>query len=138
MIAYAKKQDCQFLLNSDKHISPSELSYAVSRNRIIVARDKDKIIAWLRYNLFWDNTPFCNMLFVDEAERNKGIGKSLVIYWEKEMAEKGYDITLTSTQINEDGQYFWRKMGYADCGSFTLPRETTELILQKSIQSNSK
>lgn len=133
MINYAEKQDYQFLSDSDRHISPNELSYAISRNRIVVARDGDKIIAWLRYNLFWDNTPFCNMLFVNEAERKKGVGKSLVIYWEREMAQKGYDIVLTSTQINEDGQYFWRKMGYVDCGSFTLPHEQTEIILQKSL-----
>lgn len=35
----------------------------------------DKPAGILRYNLFWDNTPFCTMLFVDCDYRKKGYGK---------------------------------------------------------------
>ena len=32
----------------------------------------------LRYNLFWDNTPFCTMLYVDSSSQKKGFGRMLM------------------------------------------------------------
>ena len=32
----------------------------------------------LRYNLFWDNTPFCTMLYVDSSSQKKGFGRMLI------------------------------------------------------------
>jgi hypothetical protein len=37
-------------------------------------KEHENIIGWLRYNLFLDNVPFMNTLFILEAYRNKGIG----------------------------------------------------------------
>ena len=37
-----------------------------------VLTEDDNIIGLLRYNLFWDNTPFCTMLFIDSDHRKKG------------------------------------------------------------------
>ena len=55
----------------------------------MVAEENDEFIGWLRFNLFWDNTPFMNMLFVLEPHRGKGIGRQLVTCWEREMRQHG-------------------------------------------------
>ncbi len=68
-----------------------------------------------------------------EENRNKGYETQLVTFWEKEMQKNGYKIVLTSTQSNEKAQYFYRKMGYLDCGNLTLPNEPLELILLKAL-----
>ena len=44
----------------------------------------------LRYNLFWDNTPFCTMLFADWNYQGKGYGKKLMEHWENDMKSQGY------------------------------------------------
>ena len=77
-------------------------------------------MGWLRYNLFWDNTPFMNMLFLLDNYRGKGYGKQLVNTWKCNMKAIGYDIVRTSTLSNEQAQHFYRKLGYKDAGSLLL------------------
>ena len=77
--------------------------------------------------------PFMNMLYVLEGERGKGYGKELVVFWENEMRQKGYDRVLTSTLSNEQAQFFYRKLGYTDSGSLLLPDEPLEIIFLKEI-----
>ena len=52
--------------------------------------------------------------------RKKGYGKRLMAHWEADMKSKGYEITLTSTQVDENAQHFYRKLGYKDCGGLFL------------------
>lgn len=104
-------------------------------NRILIMFDDDnKFLGWLRYNLFWDNIPFMNMLYFLEDSRGKGYGKEIVSFWEKEMLKKGFDFVLTSTQSNEEAQFFYRKLKYNDCGSLLLPKEPLEIIFYKSLK----
>ena len=37
-------------------------------------------------------------------------------FWENEMKRKGYDLLLTSTQVNEEAQHFYRKLGFRAVG----------------------
>lgn len=128
MIRYANIDDLEVLSKYDKHLSREELKKSINLNRILVMYEKNKFIGWLRYNLFWDNTPFMNMLYFLEDERNKGYGSIMISFWEKEMKEKGYDFVLTSTLSNEQAQFFYRKHGYIDNGSLILPQEPLEII----------
>ncbi|MDE7041534.1 MAG: GNAT family N-acetyltransferase, partial [Oscillospiraceae bacterium] len=95
--------------------------------------DGGRAAGWLRYNLFWDNLPFLNMLYLFEEYRGKGYGAQLVQYWEAEMAGAGHREVLTSTLSNERGQFFFRKRGYTDCGALLLPGEPLEIILRKEL-----
>ena len=131
MIRYAEETDILILSAHDKHISKEELENSVQLKRILVSFAGEVFVGWLRYNLFWDNTPFMNMLYVTDGLRGKGYGKELVIFWENEMRRKGYDRVLTSTLSNEQAQFFYRKLGYTDIGSFLLPDEPLEIIFLK-------
>ena len=133
MIRYASIADLDIINQYDKHISKTELEKSVKDYRVIVYFKDDYFVGWLRYNLFWDNTPFMNLLFVLSEYRNQGFGKQLVRFWEEEMKKQGYLLVLTSTVSTESAQYFYRKLGYTDCGSFVLPQEPEELILLKSL-----
>ena len=60
------------------------------------------------------------MLFIDFDNHRKGYGKMLMEYWEKDMKAQGYGMLLTSTQVDEEAQHFYRKLGYKDCGGFVI------------------
>lgn len=132
-IQIASPADHSLLARLDRHISPAELERAISLGRVYCLRDGDRLAGWLRYNLFWDNTPFLNLLFLAEDCRGHGYGRELLRYWEAEMARMGFRLVLTSTQSDEYAQHFYRHMGYRAVGGFTLPGDVYELIFVKEI-----
>lgn len=131
---YASELDFQFILDNDRHLPKQLIKNKLKEKEIIIAKDQDnKVIGWLRYNYFWDNTPFMNMLYLNENYRNKGMGKKLVGFWENEMKSIGYELVMTSTLSNEQAQHFYRKLGYKDSGSLLLDDEPLEIIFTKGI-----
>ena len=60
------------------------------------------------------------MLFIDRECHGKGYGKRLMEHWETDMKLQGYGMLLTSTQVDEEAQHFYRKLGYKDCGGFVI------------------
>ena len=127
----ASNEHIQLLSKLDRHIAETELRSLTSRGRILIAAEDERLCGWLRWNLFWDNTPFMNMLFVLEAYRGAGLGKALVQHWEGQMKANGYYIVMTSTSADEYAQHFYQKLGYEAIGGFVPPGEVYELILAK-------
>jgi len=119
-IEYVTEDDKEFWFQFDSHISVEEFLDKISRKMGYVIFDDDKRVGLLRFNLFWDNTPFCTMLFVDWNLQGKGYGKMLMEHWENEMRSKGYGMVMTSTQVDENSQHFYRKLGYQDAGGLLL------------------
>lgn len=129
----AKEKDLNIISKWDQHISQKELEISIYLNRVYIAEDKGQFIGWLRYNLFWDQIPFMNMLYLLEDYRGKGIGSSFVTYWEKEIKEMEYKSVMTSTVSNEYAQHFYYNLGYTAIGGFILQEEPYEIILQKKL-----
>ena len=134
IIRPANAADLPFLAEHDHHISPAELDRSIRLGRVLLAEKHGQPIGWLRWNLFWDNTPCMNMLCLLDTYRMQGYGRALVRHWEQLMQEAGYPAVLTSTQANEAAQHFYRHLGYEDIGGFLLPGESYELILHKPLQ----
>lgn len=132
-IRYAGEKDFETIRKHDKHIRETELKNAIALKRVLVMYQNDHFAGWLRFNLFWDEIPFMNMLYLLEEYRGQGYGRQLVMFWEKEMKESGYGMVLTSTLSSERAQFFYRKNGYVDCGSLLLPEEPLEIILRKGL-----
>ena len=137
-IRYIHRDDKEFWFSLDKHLSEQEFNNKVRDNRGYILLDDNKPVGLLRYNLFWDNTPFCNLIYINNEYRGKGFGKLLIEYWENDMKSQGYGILLTSTQVDESAQHFYRKLGYKDCGGFVIDikgyEQPMELFLVKSIK----
>ena len=119
-IRYVQLEDRQFWYSLDKHLPEKEFEKKVRDKQGYVLVDNNKPIGILRYNLFWDNTPFCTMLFIERNRHGKGFGKKLIEYWEADMKSQGYGMIMTSTQVDEEAQHFYRKLGYKDCGGFVV------------------
>jgi len=133
IIRYAEMTDYLWLKEHEKHISDHILKRKIEAKEIYIVQESDETIGWLRYNLFWDNVPFMNMLFLLEEYRQKAIGKKLVLHWEEKMKEQGYKNVLTSTNSNEEGQHFYRKMGYTEIGGMKYLNEPMEIIFYKKL-----
>ena len=135
MIRFAESRDASWLLAHDRHVSPDELEALIARQRILLICEDDTPIGWLRWNLFWDNTPFMNLLYVLEPWQRMGIGRKLTAHWEELMRAQGFDRLLTSTQADEEAQHFYRRLGYREAGVLLLPGETAELLFCKELKA---
>ena len=136
-IRYMQQEDKDFWYSLDRHLPEQEFQNKVFNKRGYVLLDEHSPVGLLRYNLFWDNTPFCTLLYVDEKHQRKGYGKMLMEHWERDMKAQGYGMLLTSTQVDEDAQHFYRKLGYRDCGGLVMDipgyEQPMEMFLMKAI-----
>ncbi|MCG0050745.1 Histone acetyltransferase HPA2 and related acetyltransferase (plasmid) [Priestia megaterium] len=133
-IEFATESDYEYIANRDKHLLKGLLLTKINEKEIYILRNQDDMnIGWMRYGYFWDNTPFMNMIWIDEEYRNNGVGKQVVIFWENEMKKMGCKMVMTSTLANEDAQHFYRKLGYKDSGCLLIKNEPLEIILTKVI-----
>lgn len=133
-IRYVEMSDGEFWFSLDRHMSKEEFENKVREQRGYVLSVCGKPAGILRYSLFWDNTPFCNLIYIADEFQRRGFGKALLEHWERDMRSKGYTDVMTSTQSDEEAQHFYRKLGYRDCGGLILDSQPTEIFLIKSIK----
>lgn len=134
----ARETDYAYIAERDHHILKLLILPKIRAQEIFIIKAADQNIGWMRYGYFWDNTPFMNMIWIDEEYRGRGIGKMVVDFWEKLMREKGFKLVMTSTLSNEGAQHFYRKLGYRDAGCLLLDHEPLEILLVKTLSNNSQ
>ncbi|KWX88103.1 GNAT family acetyltransferase [Paenibacillus riograndensis] len=133
-IVFATDSDYEYIRNRDHHISESLILSKIKENEIYILRSQDESnIGWMRYGYFWDNTPFMNMIWVDEQYRDKGAVQQVVFFWEEQMKKKGLNRIMTSTQSDEGAKHFYRKLGYKDAGCLILDTQPLEILLAKNL-----
>lgn len=136
-IRRAAECDRDFWFSLDAHISREEFIKKVRDGQGYILFDDNAPKAILRYNLFWDNLPFCTLVSVERSVQKKGYGRLLMEHWEKEMRSLGYGMVLTSTQVDEYAQHFYRKLGYKDCGALIIDikgyEQPMEMFLCKAL-----
>ena len=133
-IRVAVETDIDQIIKLEHLINLDLLKEKIKNKEILLCLENNKIIGLLRFGWLWDMFPFINHLWVVEELRKNGIGKKLVDYLEQITKEKNSNAIFTSTQSDEDGQHFWRKIGFEDSGGFTFKKEPFELIMIKYIK----
>lgn len=133
-IRLGNTSDIELLKGYEKHIDINRLKEKLETSTILMAFEEERFVGWLRYNYFWDEHPFMNMLFVLDEYRGKGYGAALVEYWETLAQEQGHDMVMLSTMANESSQHFYRGLGYSDIGGFMLDNEPMEIMMVKELQ----
>ena len=103
-------KDKEFVMSVDSHVD--DIGYA---NRVY-AKSGYQRIGTMAHCVLWDTIPFMNYIFVKEEFRGRGIAKRAITDWENEMRKRGYKMTMISTQVDEDAQHLYRKLGYIECG----------------------
>lgn len=136
-IRFVQLQDKAFWFGLDRHLPETEFAKKIRDRQGYVLLENGEPQALLRWNLFWDNTPFCTMLYVVRGARGKGYGRRLTERWENDMREQGHGMVLSSTRVDEDARHFWRKLGYKDCGGLTADvpgyEQPMELFFRKAL-----
>lgn len=136
-VKYVQKENKTFWFRLDKHLPNAEFERKVRDKQGYVLFDGPSPVGILRYNLFWDTIPFCNLIFIDWEHQRKGYGRKLMGFWENEMKALGHDMVLVSTQADEPAQHFYRKLGYRDAGGLltNIPghEQPMELFFVKGI-----
>lgn len=130
--------DWPFWQSLDGHISQELFLRKAAAGECYVALEDGVPAGLLRWNLFWDVVPFCTLLYVDAAHRGGGLGRALMRRWEDDMRAAGHGMAMTSTQVDETAQHFYRRLGYADAGGFTVTvpgyEQPLELVMTKDIR----
>ncbi len=136
-IRYVQEEDNEFWFKLDKHLSQCEFEKKIRDKMGYVLLENNVPIALLRYNLFWDNTPFLTMIYVKQEYQHKGYGRKLIKFWEENMKSAGYEMIMTSTQVDEEAQHFYRKIGYQDSGGLIVNvskfKQPMEMFFTKAI-----
>ncbi len=138
IIELAQSKDKAKIAKLDRHIPSSRLGECISNGQVYVLKDdsiknggqnhrlKDPVVGVLRYSLFWQTIPFLDLLYIDEAYRNRGFGTEMMQKWEKQMRLLKYQYVMTSTQADEDAWKFYEKLGYNKTGGFFPPKQDVE------------
>lgn len=132
-IEFATEADIDYISERDKHLARTLIPTKIMAREIYILRESNQAIGWMRFNYFWDNTPFMNLIWIDEAYRGQGLGKDVVLHWEEQMRERGFQVVMTSTQSNEEAQHFYRKLGYVDVGCLLQEKDPLEILLSKKL-----
>lgn len=132
-IRIATKKDIEFLSLCDTHLSKEELTNSIALSRVYIIEEDIIFVGWLRYNLFWDNTPFLNLIYIMDAYQKKGYGSILLLFWEAQMRKCNYKCVMISTSSIEDAQYFYKKLGYKEIGGFHYLDDPYELLFLKKL-----
>ena len=138
VIRFATPSDWPFWHSLDKRISRALFLRKAEAGECYIAEADGAPAALLRWNRFWDEVPFCTLLYIEEKRRGQGLGRALVARWEADMRALGHGMAMTSTQSDEDARYFWRALGYRNTGSFDIDvpgyAQPPELIMLKDLR----
>jgi len=136
-IRYVRQEDQSFWFGLDRHLCEREFALKVRDRRGYVISDGGVPIGVMRYHLFWDHIPFLTLIYLADSHRGKGIGKQAMLAWEEEMRGLGHELVMTSTQVDEQAQHFYRKLGYVDKGAIFFDHtplvQPQEMIMMKAL-----
>jgi len=125
-IRYATEWDSEFWFTLDKTLSESEFVAKIRDKRGYVINVDGEPVGVMRYNLMWDFVPFLTLIYLKESFQGKGYGKQVMQNWEDEMRKLGHKMVMTSTQVDEQAQHFYRKLGYVERGGIFLDNTPLE------------
>jgi ribosomal protein S18 acetylase RimI-like enzyme len=138
-ICYADDSDLPYLIQNDSLVTEEIIKKKISDRQVIVYIKGEMHLGCMRFGFGWDMFPFLNFIIVEKDVRRKGIGRELMEFWEQEMMAKGHKLVMTSTDVDEEAQHFYRKLGYRDSGGILFPQElfpasVMELVLFKILK----
>ena len=139
-IRYSDSTDLDYLINKDNLISEKMIRKKLSDQQYMVCLQDNSYRGFLRFGYGWDMIPFLNLIIVEEEARGTGIGRKMMNFWEQEMRKAGHKLVMTSTDVDEQAQHFYRKLGYADSGGIIFPKSiypdsAMELVMVKILKN---
>jgi len=136
-IEYAELDDKERWFTFDEHLPVSEYEPKIRDRRCYLLLNDGELVGVIRYNLIFDFVPFLTLIVLDGPHRKKGYGTLAMRRWEDDMRSLGHKMIMVSTQVDEDAQHFYRKLGYRDMGSIVIDippyAQPLEMFLGKAL-----
>ena len=118
-ITYATLDDIQYVCTGE-NLSENEFELKVRDKRCYILRKNGMRIGVMVFNLMFDFIPFLTLMYLEDDYQRKGYGTTAMSFWEDEMRSQGHKMVMISTQVDEEGQHFYRKLGYKDMGTIIM------------------
>ena len=108
---------------------------AIEGGRVLVAEEQSVVLAYLRWDFFWDTIPLCFTVRVRPEHRRRGIGRALYGLAEEDFRRRGLAFWLSSTEeANKRSLLFHEAFGFRRIGTlFDLGQEMGEIFLRKDL-----
>lgn len=119
-LKYMQPDDKPFVMRIDSHVSECQYMNRVLTKTGYIIWENGERAGLMHYSVLWDNLPFLNLIFVEEAYRSRGLASEAMRLWEEDMRRQGFQMVLLSTQVDENAQHFYRKLGYTECGALLM------------------
>ena len=126
MIRHVRAEDRPFWLRLDRHLPEEGFARKVRDREGYVLEEDGQPAGLLRWNLFWDEIPFCTLLAVAEDRRGRGLGRRLFSLAAEEARRLGAEKLYISAMSAEESQAFYRAMGCVEALEYDPPHVEKE------------
>mgnify|MGYP005863264691 CR=1 FL=1 len=136
-VRYGHESDFEWLQEHDEHVNHEWIKRCLHHGEYILAVDEKNRRGFLRFSMFWGNIPYMDLIWITKNYREKGIGSSLFLFWEKEMKKRKAKVLMTSSMLDEPEPQKWHKRnGFMKCGQITFGQEqpTSEIFFVKDLE----
>jgi len=122
-------------VTGDRH-GEDILGPAIDADRVLVAEEDGEVLAYLRWEIFWDTIPLCLTVRVHPEHRSRGIGRRLYEHVETGFRAAGHAFWLSSTEeTNERSLLFHEELGFRSIGTLReLGQDVGEVFLRKDLR----
>ncbi len=105
------------------HLHPDEFwETRLFEKRILIAKHKGKSIGLLSYTIWWGNTPFLELVHVQDGFQRQGIAKKLLKEAAIEIQSKTFKTLISSCEtFNNDSHLFHKATGFEQLKTLKLP-----------------
>jgi ribosomal protein S18 acetylase RimI-like enzyme len=94
---------------------------SIKYQRLLLAQDGQRPIAYLLYQVIWGNTAFLSLLKVLPDYQRKGVGKRMVKLLEERLVTLGFTSYVTSSETtNQNTKQFFPDLGFTNIGELNM------------------
>lgn len=107
---------------------------SLKHERVLLARDGERAVAYLLYQVIWGNVAFLSLLVVLPGYRKKGIATSMINYLEERFIDLGFKSYVTSTEaINPNTKTFFTDLGFSRIGDLAMQNGIEIFFLKRLV-----
>lgn len=115
-IRRATESHLKFWASVDERYNEKTVKKRILQGLAYLISEDEVPVGVISYAMLWDDLPFLSLIKILPKYRGRGIGREAIYAFERELKEEGFRALLTSTQTDEQAQFFYRAMGYEECG----------------------
>ena len=120
-VRFATREDVDWCVQTLTVDSHTLMLQKIKDNEVIVATLNGTLVGVLELQYLWEGhgfgVPYISSIVVLDLYRRKGIGRSMLHFFEDHLKSKGIPFLLSSSQLDESPPQEWhRHMGFEECG----------------------